>query len=190
MMSEAQTVAEKLGIAFRVSLERRIAGAAKVSKHKTSMLQDIEALREPELDALVGSVMDSAGHRRRHAAHRLRLQPDRLLAQTLAAQRAHAAPARGSRSDTQPPEGGRRASMKIVRRKRRSTSCCVKASPRPSGSRWGDRPGVTAIRSIGGINHILDRHVEGASHMAEGYARRGSATSACASARRGRPAPT
>ena len=43
MMREAQTVANKLGIEFRVSLEKRIAGAEKVGKHKTSMLQDVEA---------------------------------------------------------------------------------------------------------------------------------------------------
>ena len=58
MMTEAQTVANKLGIEFRVSLEKRIAGAEKVGKHKTSMLQDIEAGRSPEIDALVGSVVE------------------------------------------------------------------------------------------------------------------------------------
>jgi 2-dehydropantoate 2-reductase len=58
MMREAQTVAEKLGIKFRVPLERRIAGAEKVGHHKTSMLQDVEAGRAPELDALLGSVVE------------------------------------------------------------------------------------------------------------------------------------
>ncbi len=58
MMREAQDVAHKLGIQFRVSLEKRIAGAEKVGKHKTSMLQDIEAGRAPEVDALVGSVVE------------------------------------------------------------------------------------------------------------------------------------
>ena len=60
MMTEAQAVAEKLGITFRVSLDKRIAGAKKVGKHKTSMLQDIEAGRAPEIDALVGSVVELA----------------------------------------------------------------------------------------------------------------------------------
>jgi 2-dehydropantoate 2-reductase len=60
MMTEAQAVANKLGITFRVSLEKRIAGAEKVGKHKTSMLQDIEAGRAPEIDALVGSVIELA----------------------------------------------------------------------------------------------------------------------------------
>ena len=58
MMTEAQTVANKLGITFRVSIDKRIAGAEKVGKHKTSMLQDIEAGRAPEIDALVGSIVE------------------------------------------------------------------------------------------------------------------------------------
>ncbi|HEY4973228.1 MAG TPA: 2-dehydropantoate 2-reductase, partial [Steroidobacteraceae bacterium] len=58
MMSEAAAVAGKLGISFRVPLEKRIDGAEKVGKHKTSMLQDIEAERPPELEALVGSVVE------------------------------------------------------------------------------------------------------------------------------------
>src|SRR5438093_3680103 len=60
MMTEAQTIAHKLGITFRVELEKRIAGAEKVGKHKTSMLQDVEAGRAPEIDALVGSVVELA----------------------------------------------------------------------------------------------------------------------------------
>jgi 2-dehydropantoate 2-reductase len=58
MMTEAQTIAHKLNIEFRVSLEKRIAGAEKVGKHKTSMLQDIEIGRAIEIDALVGAVIE------------------------------------------------------------------------------------------------------------------------------------
>jgi 2-dehydropantoate 2-reductase len=58
MMKEAQDIAAKLGIAFRVDIDRRIAGAEKVGKHKTSMLQDVEAGRDPEIDALVGAVIE------------------------------------------------------------------------------------------------------------------------------------
>ena len=58
MMREAQDVAGQFGIQFRVSLEKRIAGAEKVGKHKTSMLQDVEAGRAPEIDALLGSVVE------------------------------------------------------------------------------------------------------------------------------------
>jgi 2-dehydropantoate 2-reductase len=60
MMSEAQSVANKLGITFRVPLERRIAGAEKVGHHKTSMLQDVENARTLEIDALLGSVLELA----------------------------------------------------------------------------------------------------------------------------------
>jgi len=60
MMSEAQTVANKLGITFRVSLEKRIAGAERVGHHKTSMLQDVESARTLEIDALLGSVVELA----------------------------------------------------------------------------------------------------------------------------------
>jgi 2-dehydropantoate 2-reductase len=60
VMQEAAAVAERLGVRFRVSIERRIDGAAAVGEHKTSMLQDIEAGRALELDALVGSVIELA----------------------------------------------------------------------------------------------------------------------------------
>lgn len=58
IMTEAQTIASKLGVQFRLSLEKRIAGAEAVGKHKTSMLQDIEAGRPIELDAVVGAVVE------------------------------------------------------------------------------------------------------------------------------------
>jgi 2-dehydropantoate 2-reductase len=58
MMTEAQDVANKLGISLRVGIDKRIAGAEKVGKHKTSMLQDVEAGRAPEIDALVGAVVE------------------------------------------------------------------------------------------------------------------------------------
>ena len=60
MMTEAQTVANKLGITFRMTIDKRIADAEKIGAHKTSMLQDIEAGREPEIEALVGSVIELA----------------------------------------------------------------------------------------------------------------------------------
>ena len=58
MMTEAQTVGEKLGVQFKVSLEKRIAGAQGVGQHKTSMLQDVEQGRALELQALVASVIE------------------------------------------------------------------------------------------------------------------------------------
>jgi 2-dehydropantoate 2-reductase len=61
MMSEAQRVAEALGVRFKISLEQRIAGAEAVGAHKTSMLQDVEAGRALELAALVGAVIELGG---------------------------------------------------------------------------------------------------------------------------------
>jgi len=58
MMGEAQQVAEQLGIHFRVSLDRRIEGAERVGDHKTSMLQDRDAGRKLEVEALIGSVRE------------------------------------------------------------------------------------------------------------------------------------
>lgn len=58
MMREAQAVGEALGVRFRIPLEKRIAGAEAVGEHKTSMLQDIEAGRRTEIDALVGAIVE------------------------------------------------------------------------------------------------------------------------------------
>jgi 2-dehydropantoate 2-reductase len=69
MMTEAQAVAHKLGITFRVPLERRIAGAEKVGAHKTSMLQDVEAGRPLEIEALLGSVVELARLTHTHTPH-------------------------------------------------------------------------------------------------------------------------
>ena len=58
MMTEAQAIGEKLGVEFKVSLDKRIAGAQAVGAHKTSMLQDVEHGRAIELAALVGAVVE------------------------------------------------------------------------------------------------------------------------------------
>lgn len=58
MMGEAQTIGEKLGVRFPVSIEKRIDGAAAVGAHKTSMLQDLERNRPMEIDALVTAVQE------------------------------------------------------------------------------------------------------------------------------------
>ena len=58
MMTEAQEVAGKLGISFRVPLEKRIVGAERVGKHKTSMLQDAEVGKALETEALIGAVVE------------------------------------------------------------------------------------------------------------------------------------
>ena len=60
MMTEAKTIAERLGARFRVPMERRIAGAEAVGKHKTSMLQDVEAGKPLEIDGMLGVVVELA----------------------------------------------------------------------------------------------------------------------------------
>jgi ketopantoate reductase len=60
MMKEAQDIAEKLGVKFRVSIDKRIQGAESVGAHKTSMLQDVEAGRSLETEALIGSILEMA----------------------------------------------------------------------------------------------------------------------------------
>jgi len=60
MMTEAQAVAHRLGASFRVPMERRIAGAEAVGKHKTSMLQDVEAGKPLEIDGMLGAVVELA----------------------------------------------------------------------------------------------------------------------------------
>jgi len=89
MMTEAQNIANKLGITFRVPLEKRIAGAEKVGKHKTSMLQDVEAGRAPEVDALIGSVVELGQLTRTPTPHIGTVYAlTKLLAKTLEEERA------------------------------------------------------------------------------------------------------
>ena len=58
LMVETETVAGKLGIELPISIDQRMAGAEKVGAHKTSMLQDYEAGRPMELEAVVGAVVE------------------------------------------------------------------------------------------------------------------------------------
>jgi 2-dehydropantoate 2-reductase len=58
LMVETEAVAAKLGIELSISIEQRMAGAEKVGAHKTSMLQDLEAGRPMELEAVVGAVVE------------------------------------------------------------------------------------------------------------------------------------
>ena len=58
MMREAEETAGKLGITFRRTIERRIEGAENVGAHKTSMLQDVEAGRGLEIEALIGAIIE------------------------------------------------------------------------------------------------------------------------------------
>jgi 2-dehydropantoate 2-reductase len=60
MMEEAEIIARRIGVHFRVDIERRINGAAKVGAHRTSMLQDLDRNRPIELDALLSVVQELA----------------------------------------------------------------------------------------------------------------------------------
>jgi 2-dehydropantoate 2-reductase len=58
LMTETEAVAARLGIELPISIDQRMAGAEKVGAHKTSMLQDFEAGRPMELEAIVGAVVE------------------------------------------------------------------------------------------------------------------------------------
>ena len=58
IMAETEAVAGKLGIEMPISIDQRMAGAEKVGAHKTSMLQDLDAGRPLELEAVVGAVVE------------------------------------------------------------------------------------------------------------------------------------
>jgi len=58
MMVEAQAIAERLGVKFPISVDKRLDGGAAVGAHKTSMLQDLERGRPMEIDALVTAVAE------------------------------------------------------------------------------------------------------------------------------------
>jgi 2-dehydropantoate 2-reductase len=60
MMLEGQRVAEALGVRFAIDVDKRIAGAAEVGAHRTSMLQDLERGRPMEVEALLGAVVELA----------------------------------------------------------------------------------------------------------------------------------
>jgi len=58
MMHEASAVAAALGVTIPLSIEKRIDGARRVGAHKTSMLQDLEARKPLELDAVTGAIVE------------------------------------------------------------------------------------------------------------------------------------
>ena len=58
IMAEAEAVARRLGIDMGISISQRLDGAEKVGHHRTSMLQDVETGRQPELESIVGAVVE------------------------------------------------------------------------------------------------------------------------------------
>ena len=61
VFTECAAVAERLGISFPVSLDRRLEAGLAVGDHKTSMLQDLEAGKRLELDCMTGAIVELAG---------------------------------------------------------------------------------------------------------------------------------
>jgi 2-dehydropantoate 2-reductase len=60
VMEEILDIAARVGAVPDMTVDRRLRGAGKVGHHKTSMLQDLEAGKELELDALVTAVVEIA----------------------------------------------------------------------------------------------------------------------------------
>ena len=59
VMEEADSVARRVGVEMEVGIDQRLAGAGRVGAHKTSMLQDVEAGRPLEVEALLGAVVET-----------------------------------------------------------------------------------------------------------------------------------
>src|SRR5439155_12391513 len=60
IFAECAAVAARLGIEFPVSLERRLQSGFEVGGHKTSMLQDLEAVKPLEIDCLTRALLELA----------------------------------------------------------------------------------------------------------------------------------
>jgi len=60
LMEEVAAVARALDVELPLTIGKRMEGAAAVGDHKTSMLQDLEAGKPLELDALLGAVIELA----------------------------------------------------------------------------------------------------------------------------------
>jgi 2-dehydropantoate 2-reductase len=60
LINDDEQRGEALGIRFAIDVDKRIAGAAEVGAHKTSMLQDLERGRPMEVEALLGAVVELA----------------------------------------------------------------------------------------------------------------------------------
>ncbi|MGY4907036.1 2-dehydropantoate 2-reductase [Streptomyces sp. 900116325] len=60
LMEETLDIASRVGSTPDISIEKRLRGAEGVGNHKTSMLQDLEAGKQLELDAIVTAVVEMA----------------------------------------------------------------------------------------------------------------------------------
>lgn len=66
LMLEVEAVGKAYGLQPDMSVDRRLDGAARVGQHRTSMLQDVEAGRALEVEALVGSVIEMGRRKNVH----------------------------------------------------------------------------------------------------------------------------
>jgi 2-dehydropantoate 2-reductase len=88
IMEETIAVGAKLGLEVPITIDQRIGGAEKVGEHKTSMLQDLEAGRPIELEAVVGAVVELGERLNVPMPHTRSVYAcTKLLAQTRAATR-------------------------------------------------------------------------------------------------------
>ena len=60
LMLEVEAVGRAVGLEPGIGVDKRLDGAGRVGDHRTSMLQDVEAGRPLEVEALVGSVVELA----------------------------------------------------------------------------------------------------------------------------------
>jgi 2-dehydropantoate 2-reductase len=58
MMTESVAILTRLGVTLAATVDERIDRARRVGAHKTSMLQDLEAGRPMEIDALLGCIVE------------------------------------------------------------------------------------------------------------------------------------
>jgi 2-dehydropantoate 2-reductase len=62
IFAECADVAERLGVTFPVSLDRRLEAGLAVGDHKTSMLQDLAANKKLEFECMTGAVVELAAY--------------------------------------------------------------------------------------------------------------------------------
>ncbi|MBI1355015.1 MAG: 2-dehydropantoate 2-reductase [Acidobacteria bacterium] len=68
-MHETRETASAVGVQLSFSVEQRLEGARSAGRHKTSMLQDLEAGRKPELEPITGAILELAAKRNVAAPH-------------------------------------------------------------------------------------------------------------------------
>lgn len=59
IMEETRDVAKAMGVTFPITIDQRLAASSRMGAHKTSILQDLEAGRPMEVDAMIGSVVEA-----------------------------------------------------------------------------------------------------------------------------------